>query len=55
MTGALLLAANFGEAAEEGEKEEDDAEVLKLQEKANTLKKFVGLMEEGAARRGGGY
>ena len=60
LKGSLLMAMRFPEAdptpspeaeaageAEAGEDAEEDAEVAKLQERASTLRRFVGLMEEG--------
>merc|ERR1719345_253884 len=54
LKGSLLMAMRFPEAdptpSPEAEAEggaEEEAEVAKLQERASTLRRFVGLMEEG--------
>ena len=48
LRGALLMAARFKDAPPAAmEDETEDEEVVRLQEKSNTLKKFVSLMEEG--------
>eukprot|EP00966_Prymnesium_polylepis_P288801 6670595-Prymnesium_polylepis.1 len=48
LRGALLMAGRFKDAPPAVlEDETEDQEVVRLQEKANTLKKFVSLMEEG--------
>ena len=48
LRGALLMADQFKDAAAAVmEDEADDEEVVRLQEKANTLRKFLTLMEDG--------